>query len=90
MAFKMGPDSFHKLIVWFVDGNTRTRYSIDWRHRFSKTRDPKIGFERFYKRIRIWGERAQVVEIYENIYGTKNGRKVERFENGIKVELKNN
>lgn len=89
MAWKNGPDSFHKLIVWFVDGNVRTLYSLDWRHSSSKIRDEKIGFERFYKKIAEWGARAGVVEIYVNIYGTKGGRKVARFENGMQVALKN-
>lgn len=88
-TFKLGKDSYHKLIVWFVDGNTRTRYSIDWRHRYSKTRDPQTGLNRFYKRIAVWGSRAQVVEIYVNNYGSNTGRKVERYEGGMKVELKN-
>ena len=88
-TYKLGKDSFHKLIVWFVDGNARTRYSIDWKHRFSKTRDPQIGLNRFYKRIAVWGSQAQVVEIYVNNYGSKTGKKIERYEGGMKVEIKN-
>lgn len=89
MPWKCGPDSFRKLIVWFVDGNIRTLYSLDWRHEFSKTRDERIGLERLYDEIAEWGSRAKVVEIYENIYGTKAGKKLERFEYGMKVEIKN-
>ena len=86
MNWKLGHDSFHKLIVWFVDGNTRTRYSIDWRHRLSKQKDPQIGLNRFYKRIREWGDRAETVEIYVNEYGTRNGKVIERYHKGIKQE----
>lgn len=89
MAWQKGPDSFHKLLVWFVDGNERTFYSLDWKHKFSKTRDERIGMERLHKMIARWGSRASVVEIYVNIYGTKSGRKVARFENGMQVAIKN-
>ncbi|MBI3519520.1 MAG: hypothetical protein HY062_09220 [Bacteroidetes bacterium] len=88
MAWKLGQDSFHKLIVWFVDGNKRTRYSIDWTHKYSRTRNQELGMKRLYKEVEKWGTRAQVVEIYENIYGTQNGPKVARFEFGMQVELK--
>lgn len=84
MAWKLGRDSFHKMIVWFVDGKIITRYSIDWRHSLSKQRDPQIGFNRYYEKIHKWGERAATIEIYVNIYGTKNGALVEKYSKGIK------
>lgn len=84
MAWKLGRDSFHKMIVWFADGNRRTRYSIDWRHSLSKQRDPQIGFNRYYKKIHEWGERAVTIEIYVNVYGTKDGALVEKYSKGIK------
>ncbi len=84
MNWKLGRDSFHKLIVWFADGNTRTRYSIDWKHKYSKTRDPQIGLNRLYKMIAEWGAKAKTVEIYKNEYGTKSGEVIERYFNGIK------
>ncbi len=67
MAWKLCRDLFHQKIVWFADGNMRTRYSIDWRHSLSKQRDPQIGFNRYYKKIQEWGERAETMEIYVNI-----------------------
>ncbi|MBS1635404.1 MAG: hypothetical protein JST26_05730 [Bacteroidetes bacterium] len=87
-TWKLGMDSYHKLIVWFVDGNVRTRYSIDWRSRFSQTRDPQLGLERFYKCIGNWGAKAKVVEIYVNSFGTKTGAAIERYEFGVKTEFK--
>ena len=36
-GWKLGQDSFTKMIVWFKDGNVRTMYSIDWKHKLSKT-----------------------------------------------------
>ena len=87
MTFKLGRDSYHKMIVEFVDGNERTRYSIDWRHSYSRERDPQIGFDRLYKLLREWGHRVKTAKIYVNEYGTKNGRLVEKYINGVKQDV---
>ncbi len=83
MAWKLGQDSFHKLIVWFADGNIRTWYSIDWRHKYTQNRDAQVGLNRFYKKINEWGDKAKTVEIYKNELG-KGGEKIEVYHNGIK------
>lgn len=85
--WKLGQDSYHKLVVWFADGNIRTLYSIDWRSRYSPQRDMELGLNRLHRRISEWGTRALVVEIYENHYGTTTGRAIERYELGIKTQL---
>jgi len=87
-TWKLGMDSYHKLIVWFADGNTRTIYSIDWKSKFSHNRDAELGLQRLRKCIARWGHLALVVEIYENSYGTRNGAVIERYEQGIKTGLK--
>lgn len=84
MAWKLGQDSFHKLIVWFADGNIRTWYSIDWRHKHSKNKDPQLGLNRFRKKINEWGNRAKTVEIYKNEIG-KNGEVIEKYSYGTKL-----
>lgn len=84
--WKLGQDSYHKLVVWFADGNVRTLYSIDWRSKFSPQRDMQLGLNRLHKRITEWGSKALVVEIYENGHGNS-GRAIERFELGTKTEI---
>ena len=85
MTWKLRQDSFHKLIVWFSDGNVRTRYSIDWKHKYAKERHPQIGLNRYYKKIREWGDRAETVEIYINEIGGK-GKLIEKYHKGIKQQ----
>ena len=85
--WKLGQDSYHKLVVWFADGNVRTLYSIDWRSKFSASRDMNLGLARLHKRIAEWGAKALVAEIYQNNYGSKTGQAVERYESGIKTEI---
>lgn len=85
--WKLGQDSYHKLVVWFTDGNTRTIYSIDWRSSYSPQRDRQLGLDRLRRCVARWGARARVVEIYENHYGATSGRPIERYEAGVKTEL---
>ena len=63
-GWRIQRDSYHKLCVRFEDGNKRTRYSIDWRHAYSKTRDPAIGFVNFRRMIKRWGARGKYIVIY--------------------------
>ncbi len=73
-GWKMGRDSFSKMICWFKDGNIRTMFSLDWRHRYSRRRDRQIGLDRFHKKITEYGARAGVVEIYDKQTQEKIGR----------------
>ncbi len=82
-GWRLGRDSYHKLIVYFHNGNSRTRYSIDWRHAYSKTRDPAIGFANFRKLISKWGKAAKTVLIYHIATDTK----VAHYFEGEEVEI---
>jgi len=62
-------DSFTKMITWFVDGNVRTWYSWDWKHRYSKKRDRSIGMARHRTRITKWGRLCRTAEIYDVLTG---------------------
>jgi hypothetical protein len=68
-GWKLIRDSFSKLIVWFKDGNVRTFYSIDWKHRHSKQRDQNIGIARLRKKLSEWGNKADGAEIYDKASG---------------------
>lgn len=63
-GWKLQQHSFSKMIVWFEDGNIRTRYSIDWKHKYSQ-RDRAIGLNRFKQKIAEYGTRACSIEIYD-------------------------
>lgn len=82
-GWKLGQDSATKMIVWFKDGNVRTMYSIDWRHKFSKTKDKSLGLERFRKKIKEYGPLAGTVEIYEKATGLRIAKFYEGIERSI-------
>ena len=84
MKWKLGQDSSYKLIAWFNDGNTVTRYSLDWVHQYSKNKDPNLGLVRLRKLLSEYGSNAEVVCIYINKYGTKQGQEIEKYYQGIK------
>jgi len=70
-GWKLGQDSATKLIVWFKDGNVRTMYSIDWKHRYSKTKDRQLGLARFRKKLKEYGPLAGTAEIYDKATGER-------------------
>lgn len=82
-AWKLGQDSYSKMIVWFKDGNVRTFYSLDWKHKVSKTRDKTIGIERFHKLIKKYGALAGTIDIYEK----ETGQLISRFYEGIEKPI---
>lgn len=83
-GWKLGRDSYSKMIVWFVDGNIRTMYSIDWRHRYSQQRDRKIGLGRYRKKIIEYGLRAKSIEIYDTV----SGELLYKYKDGKRVQIK--
>jgi len=83
-GWKLIRDSFSKLVVWFKDGNVRTFYSIDWKHKYSKQRDPHIGLARLRKKLSEWGSKAGVAEIYDKA----SGNRIAKFYEGIEIEPK--
>lgn len=82
-GWKLGRDSFSKMICWFKDGNIRTMFSIDWRHRYSKRRDRLIGLERFRKKIAEYGAKANTIEIYDKA----SGNKIAKYYEGTELTL---
>ena len=81
-GWKLIRDSFSKLIVWFKDGNVRTFYSIDWKHRYSKQRDQNIGLARLRKKLSEWGSKADTAEIYDKTSGSR----IAKFFEGTEVQ----
>ena len=82
MPFKLQQDSYSKLIAYFADGNTRTFYSLDWRHQFSKHRDRELGLTRLKSLIQKWQAKASVAIIYD----TSSGNEIARYHQGVLVE----
>lgn len=82
-GWKLGHDSFNKMIVWFKDGNVRTMYSIDWKHRYSESTDKALGMARFRKKIKEYGSLAGTVEIYEKATGNL----IEKYYQGVAMPL---
>lgn len=82
-GWKLIRDSFHKMLVTFDDGTQITRYSVDWRHAYSKNRDPNIGFENYRKLMRKWGEKAKKIVIYNRASDTI----VAKYYEGDEIDL---
>jgi len=78
-GWKLGKDSSTKMIVWFKDGNVRTMYSIDWKHKLSKTKDKETGLMRFRKKIKEYGPLAGTIEIYDKATGAR----IEKYYGGV-------
>ena len=81
MPWKLKQDSFTKCISYFADGNTRTFYSFDWKHRYSKIRDRHLGLNGLRKLISDWGAKSNMAIIYDNT----TGEELERYEQGLKL-----
>ncbi len=82
-GWKLARDSYSKMVVYFKDGNTRTLWSIDWRHRYSKQRDRQTGVNRLRKKITEYGSRADVAIIYDKA----TGKPVAKFFEGKEKKL---
>lgn len=80
-GWKLGTDSFSKLIVWFKDGNIRTMYSIDWTYRYG-LRDREVGLQRLKRKVLQYGIKAKAAIIYD----VQTGRLLHRYANGNKME----
>ncbi len=63
--WKLGRDSFSKLLLYFKDGNARTFYSLDWRHRYSKERNKELGLQRLRKIIEKHKAKIKTALIYD-------------------------
>lgn len=65
-GWKLKRDSINVMVVWFTDGNKRTMYSLDWKHKFSPHKDETIGWLRFYNLKKRYGIRALGMLISKN------------------------
>lgn len=82
-GWKLGVDSETKLIVWFKDGNVRTMYSLDWKHKFSKVKDRNLGITRLRTLIKKYGPLAGTAEIYDKA----TGQRIARFYQGLEQNI---
>jgi len=85
MAWELKKDSSHKLIAWFNDGNSVTRYSLDWKHKYSKNYDPDLGLAKLRDLVNDYGTNARIACIYEYTYGRNDGKEIEKYSHGIKI-----
>lgn len=58
-------DLYSKMIVWFLDDNIRTFYSLDWKSSHYLTRDRRIGLRRFQNKITEYQPYAKKIKIYD-------------------------
>ena len=87
-GWKLKRDSFNVMVVWFVDGNKRTMYSLDWVHRYSAHRDERIGWIRFYKLKKRYGGKALGMLISKNDHETPQLRTlVKLFSKGVEIPI---
>lgn len=82
-GWEIGRDSYSKCCVWFVDGNIRTFYSMDWSYTSARYRDRELGMQRLRKAIQRWGAKATCAIIYDLI----NDKELERYEYGTKTNI---
>lgn len=85
-GWKIKRDSLSKLLIYFKDGNVRTLWSLDWKHRYSKTIDRELGLKRLRRKVVEYGKRADVAIIYDK----ETRQKIETYFEGIKTKGKQN
>ncbi|MFC4636085.1 hypothetical protein ACFO3O_19405 [Dokdonia ponticola] len=71
-------DSYSKMIVWFLDGNIKTFYSLDWATSHSHSKERAIGLQRFHNKITEFSPRAKKIKIYD----LASGRMIAHYESG--------
>lgn len=87
-GWKLGQDSFNVFVVWFQDGNVRTMYSLDWKHKFSRMRDEKIGWARYELLVTKYGANARNILISKNDSAVPRERTLLRYyQEGVQVEI---
>ena len=99
-GWKLGQDSFTKMIVWFKDGNVGvvcginslivldfddTAYFQQMKHKLSKTISKETGMARFRKKIKEYGPLAGTIEIYDKA----TGQRIAKFYEGIEKPIDN-
>lgn len=87
-GWKLKRDSANVMVVWFTDGNIRTMYSLDWKHRFSKAFDKDLGWKRFHVLIIKYGDKAQGMLISKNDHEIPSMRTLLKlFSKGIEIPI---
>lgn len=80
--WKIKEHSLYKMIVWFADGNIRTFYSLDWKNKYSQTRDATLGLRRLTSLAQTYGSRAKTIMLYQK----RSNRLVAKFIDGVEVK----
>lgn len=80
-GWKIKRDSLSKLVVYFKDGNARTLWSLDWKHKFSKILNQNLGLLRLRNKVSEYGARADVAIIYDK----KSGNEIDKYFEGKQV-----
>jgi hypothetical protein len=83
MEWKLINDSFTYAHFFFKDGNIRKFYSIDWKHKKSKSRDRQIGINRLRVLIAKHAPFTECAIIYEN---NGSNQIIEKYEHGILIK----
>ena len=87
-GWKLGRDSFTVLVAWFKDGNAITRFSLDWKHRFSKRRDRELGLSKLHSLVQKYGSNAITVFISENDAPRPKDRTlIEYYKEGVRQKI---
>lgn len=81
-GWKLKRDSLSKLLIYFKDGNVRTLWSLDWKHKYSKFIDRNIGLARLRKRVTEYGAKADAAIIYDK----QTGNEIEKYFEGTPVK----
>jgi hypothetical protein len=80
-GWKLKRDSLSKLLIYFKDGNVRTLWSLDWKHKYSKFIDRNIGLARLRKKVTEYGTKADAAIIYDK----QTGNEIEKYFEGTPV-----
>jgi len=81
-GWKLKRDSLSKLLIYFKDGNVRTLWSLDWKHKYSKILDRNLGLARLRKKVTEYGTKADVAIIYDK----QTGNEIEKYYEGTPVK----
>lgn len=81
-GWKLKRDSLSKLLIYFKDGNVRTLWSLDWKHKYSKFLDRNLGLARLRKKVTEYGTKANTAIIYDK----QTGNEIEKYFEGTPVK----
>lgn len=80
-GWKLKRDSLSKLLIYFKDGNVRTLWSLDWKHKYSKFLDRHLGLARLRKKVTEYATKADAAIIYDK----QTGNEIEKYFEGTPV-----